>query len=236
MWRKCCPPSGAGDKKPIPRIGVVPPRRYGEPAASTDPEANRQLTARRLPQTRLRRASSLPEGAMGAYHFTLDFRNSMVPSVESLRQKSKIFASSLSQGSLGCSADTGRVREVTIRRKPPCALSAATRRSFLSQGSLWVRYRYRAGQGSNESQKVAVRIVSGDSPQLPPGGSYGRVGFLEACAWNGKNISRFFDWKKGGKIPVFGFFLLLLIFRGLCFAIFSRWAQNPQRRACTGGR
>ena len=74
---------------------------------------------------------------MGAYHFTLDFRNSMVPSVESLRQKSKIFASSL------------------------------------SQRSLWVRYRYRAGQGSNESQKVAVRIVSGDSPQLPPGGSYG---------------------------------------------------------------
>ena len=42
-------------------------------------------------------------------------------------------------------------------------------------GSLWVRYRYRAGQGSNESQKVAVRIVSGDSPQLPTVGSYGRV-------------------------------------------------------------
>ena len=72
---------------------------------------------------------------MGAYHFTLDFRNSMVPSVKSLSQKSKIFASSL------------------------------------SQGSLWVRYRYRAGQGSNESQKVAVRIVSGGTPQyLPPGG------------------------------------------------------------------
>ena len=129
MWRRCCPPSGAGDKKPIPRIEVVPLRRYEEPAASTDPEANRQLTARRLPQTRLRRASSLRSGAMGAYHFTLDFRNSMVPSVESLRQKSKIFASSLSQGSLGCSADTGRVREVTIRRKPPCALTAAARRN-----------------------------------------------------------------------------------------------------------
>ena len=35
------------------------------PPASTIPSANRNCTARWLPQSRLRRASSLPEGAMG---------------------------------------------------------------------------------------------------------------------------------------------------------------------------
>ena len=40
---------------------------------------------------------------------------------ESLSQKSKIFASSLSQGSLGCSADTGRWRcSRCIDQSPPC--------------------------------------------------------------------------------------------------------------------
>ena len=44
--------------------------------------------------------------------------------------------------------------------------SVAFGASSLWQGSLWVRYRHRAGQGSNESQKVAVRIC----PRGHPGG------------------------------------------------------------------
>ena len=40
------------------------------------------------------------------------------------------------KGAFGCTADTGRVREVTIRRKPPWALSAATRRSSRPSGAM----------------------------------------------------------------------------------------------------
>ena len=34
------------------------------------------------------------------------------------------------KGAFGCGIDTGRVREVAIRRKPPCAMTAAARRPF----------------------------------------------------------------------------------------------------------
>ena len=150
---------------------MVPPQRYGEPAASTDPKANRQLTARRLPQSPAVTAPSRRE-LWGLTLSTLDFRNSMVPSVESLRQKSKIFASSLSQGSLGCSADTGRVREVTIRRKPPCALTAAARRntSLREGGGLG-----RSPKTEGASGRIAnFKDRGGTSPEVS--------GFL--CRWD----------------------------------------------------
>ena len=64
-----------------------------------------------------------------------------------------------------------------------------------------MRYRHRAGQGSNDSQKITVRnwlraLPAGDSPQLPTVGSYGRV-----------------HMRKKEEKPLFlGFFLLLFRF------------------------
>ena len=54
---------------------------YRQPPASTNPKTNRNCTARWLPQSRLRRASSLPEGAMGLYLFTWVCAYGKVPTV-----------------------------------------------------------------------------------------------------------------------------------------------------------
>ena len=81
--------------------------------------------------------SSLFTKKPSPFHIGLYFRK--VPAVESLRQKSKIFASSL------------------------------------WQGSLWLHCRYRAGQGSNDSQKAAVGIDSGGTPPLWQGSLWGRI-------------------------------------------------------------
>ena len=58
-----------------------------------------------------------------------------VPAVESLSHGYAVPAP-FHKGAFGCTADTGRVREVTIRRKPPWALSAATRRSSRPSGAM----------------------------------------------------------------------------------------------------
>ena len=44
--------------------------------------------------------------------------------------------------------------------------SRLRRASSLWQGSLWAHYRYRAGQGSDDTQKAIVRIDSGGTPPL----------------------------------------------------------------------
>ena len=45
-----------------------------------------------------------------------------------------------------------------------------------------MRYRHRAGQGSNESQKVAVRIVSGSHQELlKKGGIYADLYFTQSA-------------------------------------------------------
>ena len=54
------------------------------------------------------------------------------------------------KGAFGCTADTGRVWEVTMRRKLPCEIDCGGTPP-LWQGSLWLHCRYRAGQGSNDA-------------------------------------------------------------------------------------
>ena len=71
------------------------------------------------------------------------------------------------KGAFGRTIDTGWGREVTNRRKLSCALTAAARR--LWQGSLWAHYRYRAGQGSDDTQKTIVRNDSGGTPPFHKG-------------------------------------------------------------------
>ena len=72
----------------------------------------------------------------------------------------------------------------------------------------WVQCRYRAGQGSNDTLKAAVRIDSGGTPQLPPGGSYGRVRFLGNCAFL-ENVCVLAGqkWKKRGRLDASSLFL-----------------------------
>ena len=71
---------------------------------------------------------------MGCIPFHIGLCLWKVPAAESLSHASGVPAP-FDKGAFGCTADTGRVRERTIRRKLSC------------------------------------EIVSGDSPQLPPGGS-----------------------------------------------------------------
>ena len=54
-----------------------------------------------------------------------------------------------SKGAFGCAIDTGRGREVTNRRKLPCALSAATRRSSRPSGGMggWICEKRRKSPG-----------------------------------------------------------------------------------------
>ena len=75
-------------------------------------------------------------------------------------------ASSLPEGAMGCVPfHTG----LYFWESACCGIpqSRLRRASSLWQGSLWVRYRYRAGQGSNEQQKSIVRIDSGGTPPRP---------------------------------------------------------------------
>ncbi len=58
----------------------------------------------------------------------------------------------------------------------PQAPSVTCGDSSLPEGAMGA-VSIRVGQGSNDSLKATVRIVSGDSPQLPPGGSYGGCGY-----------------------------------------------------------
>ena len=55
-----------------------------------------------------------------------------------------------SKGAFGCGIDTGRVREVTIRRKPPCAMTAAARRPF-DKGAFLPSVSLPSGKGSENS-------------------------------------------------------------------------------------
>ena len=112
-------------------------------------------------------ASSLPEGAMGCVAFHIGFLKKESACCESLSHASGVPAP-FHKGAFGRTIDTGRVREVTNRRKLSCALTAAARR--LWQGSLFcARYRYRAGQGSNDTQKAIVRNDSGGTPLFHKG-------------------------------------------------------------------
>ena len=71
--------------------------------------------------------SSLPEGAMGCVPFHIGLCFGEVPSVRSLSHASGVPAP-FHKGAFGRTIDTGRVREVTNRRKLSCALTAAARR------------------------------------------------------------------------------------------------------------
>ena len=52
------------------------------------------------------------------------------PTVNPSVKNQRFLPAPFSKGAFGCAADTGRVREVAIRRKPPCAMTAAARRPF----------------------------------------------------------------------------------------------------------
>ena len=79
---------------------------------------------------------------MGCVAFHIGFLKKESACCESLSHASGVPAP-FGKGAFGRTTDTGRVREVTNRRKLSCALTAAARR--LWQGSLWAHYRYRAG-------------------------------------------------------------------------------------------
>ena len=64
--------------------------------------------------------SSLPEGAIGCVPFHIGLCFQEVPPVESLSQKSKIFASSLSQGSLFVPGIVSAVVVEAPHQSPPC--------------------------------------------------------------------------------------------------------------------
>ena len=93
---------------------VITGCRY--PPASTTPSANRRLAPRWLPQSRLRRASSLPEGAIfrQLLRFHIGFLRIGSGCCESLWQKSKIIASSHRPGAFG-----GSARRQCARRGAP---------------------------------------------------------------------------------------------------------------------
>ena len=98
---------------------------YRQPPASTIPSANRNCTARWLPQSPAVTAPSRRElWVRTTSHWVVLLGKCLLCIPQSRLRR----ASSLWQGSLWCSADTGRVREVTIPRRPPCALTAAARR------------------------------------------------------------------------------------------------------------
>ena len=129
--------------------------------------------------------------------------------------------------------DTGRVREVTNRRKLPCEIATGgTPACEIASGGT-PAWEIGCGHWPPKLPPGAPRraLAAGGTPQFPTVGSYGRVRFLKACAWDGEKIG-----KKEGKSRFLGFSLLSLTFWGFCFAILSRWAQSPQRRACTKGR
>ena len=74
--------------------------------------------------------SSLPEGAMGCVPFHMGLCLWEVPTVNPSGKNQRFLPAPFSKGAFGCGIDTGRVREVAIRRKPPCAMTAAARRPF----------------------------------------------------------------------------------------------------------
>ena len=53
-----------------------------------------------------------------------------VPTVNPSVKNQRFLPAPFGKGAFGCGIDTGRVREVAIRRKPPCAMTAAARRPF----------------------------------------------------------------------------------------------------------
>ena len=52
------------------------------------------------------------------------------PTVNPSVKNQRFLPAPFGKGAFGCGIDTGRVREVAIRRKPPCAMTAAARRPF----------------------------------------------------------------------------------------------------------
>ena len=72
--------------------------------------------------------SSLPEGAMGFCLSTLDFCKLESACCNPSGKNQRFLPAPFDKGAFGRTIDTGRVREVTNRRKLSCALTAAARR------------------------------------------------------------------------------------------------------------
>ena len=72
--------------------------------------------------------SSLPEGAMGFCLSTLDFCKLESDCCNPSGKNQRFLPAPFDKGAFGRTIDTGRVREVTNRRKLSCALTAAARR------------------------------------------------------------------------------------------------------------
>ena len=98
--------------------------------------------------------SSLPERAMGCIPFHIGLCLWKVPAVQSLSHASGVPAP-FDKGAFGCTTDTGRVREVTNCRKPPCALTAAARRPF-DKGAFGCSIDTGHWRGSNDLLKIPV--------------------------------------------------------------------------------
>ena len=152
---------------------------------------------------------------MGCVAFHIGFLKKESACCESLSHASGVPAP-FGKGAFGRTIDTGWGREVTNRRKLSCALTAAARR--LWQGSLWAHYRYRAGQGSDDTQKAIVRIDSGGTPPLarepflcPPGGGENK------CFSNKYRDNPYYIQKNSGK------------FQLICH-IYRRGCENDKNR------
>ena len=100
-------------KPPLPKGGASAPPRRGDTQAP--------------PGYFLPNHSSLFPKKPSPFHMGSYFGK--VPAVESLSHGCAVPAP-FGKGAFGCTADTGRVREVTIPRRPPWALTAAARRPF----------------------------------------------------------------------------------------------------------
>ena len=67
---------------------------------------------------------------MGCVPFHMGLCLWEVPTVNPSGKNQRFLPAPFSKGAFGCGIDTGRVREVAIRRKPPCAMTATARRPF----------------------------------------------------------------------------------------------------------
>ena len=106
-----------------------------------------------------------------------------VPTVNPSVKNQRFLPAPFSKGAFGCGIDTGRVREVAIRRKPPCAMTAAARRPF-GKGAFGCAAGVNActvpmfsfpillgndtgrWRGSNDLQKITVRNCPRGHPGL----------------------------------------------------------------------
>ena len=100
---------------------------------------------------------------MGCIPFHIGLCLWKVPAVESLSHASGVPAP-FDKGAFGCTADTGRVREVTNCKKPPCALTAAARRntSLREGGGLGRSPKTEGASG----RKAYLTTRGGTSPKL----------------------------------------------------------------------